>query len=349
MTVTKGKVLVIDDNLEISELVKRILKNRYDVITANTGDGGFSSAVCDLPDIILLDILLPDIDGYEVCRRLKKDKKTSNIPVVFMTGLSGVNDEAKGFDAGGVEYITKPFNLHLLRARINTHLELKCYRDKLVNLVNEKTKELILTQRNTIECISAIAEFRNHYTGEHIHRCKAYMKILCDALLEKKQYHKILSTDYIKLLSEVSPLHDIGKIVIPDNILLKPGKLTLEEFEIIKTHSEKGAEIIDFIIGEKLKNNKYLQCGKEMALAHHEKWNGTGYPYGLAGDKIPLAGRLMAIVDVYDALVSKRVYKDAFSHKRAVKIIKEGSGKDFDPMMVDAYLSVNESFSQVYC
>jgi putative two-component system response regulator len=290
--------------------------------------------------------MMPEMDGYEVCRRLKADRKTAHIPVIFITALADDEDEAKGLGMGAVDYITKPINPELVRARVHNHLELKRYQDHLEKLVAERTRRLALTQAVTIESLATLAEYRDPETGGHIKRTQNYVKALAVHLKDHQRFRSELSDEVIDLLYLSAPLHDLGKVGVRDNVLLKPGRLTDEEFEEMKKHTIYGEEALR-ITEQKLGGDSFLHYAKEIAYTHQEKWNGSGYPQGLKGDDIPICGRLMALADVYDALISKRVYKPPFPHEKAVEIIVEGKGTHFDPDIVDAFLKLEDTFRNI--
>jgi len=297
---------------------------------------------------------MPDIDGYEVCRRLKNDPVTTDIPVIFLTAKTEVEDEQKGFDVGCVDYITKPVSPPIVLARVQTHLLLKNARDFLKDEnafleaeVARRTKEVQVVQDVTIMAMGSLAETRDNETGNHIRRTQHYIRVLAEKLRAHPEFAHFLDDSTIELLYKSAPLHDIGKVGIPDRILLKPGKLTPEEFEIMKMHAKLGRDAI--AAAEKMLDtpSSFLRYAREIAHYHQEKWDGSGYPEGLAGALIPIPARLMAVADVYDALISKRVYKPAFSHERAIEIIREGRGTQFDPDIVDAFLEVTDDFKQI--
>ena len=341
------KVLIVDDSSTALQLLISTLQDECQIQIAKRGQDAIAKALEWNPDIILLDIMLPDINGYEVCITLKENRNTINIPIIFMTGLSDEQDEAKGLAIGAADYITKPLNVSLAKARIMNHLAFKHQRDNLEYLVKEQTRLVELTQTNTIETVGSLAEFRSYETGAHIKRCKKYIKFMADKLREHPKFNKYLDKKTIDLLIKVTPLHDIGKITIPEKILFKPAKLTREEFEIVKTHAVAGEKILLKIAGSELQDSYYFILAREIAVSHHEKWDGSGYPYGLAGEKIPLAGRIMAIVDVYDALTSKRIYKEAYTHNKALKIMMTYRDKAFDPEILDVFLSLDSMFDKV--
>jgi putative two-component system response regulator len=341
------KILLVDDNTTNLQLLHETLDGLgYNILIAKNGKTAVSIAQKANPALILLDIMMPEMDGYEVCNRLKSDEKTSRIPIIFITALSDVEDEAKGLALGAVDYITKPFNPELVKARVRNHLELKRYRDHLEKLVTARTKRLALVQAVTIESLATLAEYRDPETGGHIKRTQNYVKALAKQLKDRPRLQHELNDDTIELLYLSAPLHDIGKVGVPDHILLKPGKLTDAEFEEMKKHTIYGNEALR-ITEQKLGGDSFLHYAREIAYTHQEKWGGSGYPRRLKGDEIPLCGRLMALADVYDALISKRIYKPPMPHEKAVEIIVEGKGKHFDPDVVDAFLELENTFRNI--
>ncbi|MGE5640674.1 MAG: HD domain-containing phosphohydrolase, partial [Clostridia bacterium] len=300
------------------------------------------------------DIMMPGIDGYEVCQRLKADPKTQDIPVIFLTAKAEIEDEKHGLELGAVDYITKPISPPIVLARVHTHLTLKFaadfLRDKnafLEGEVQRRTHEVSIIQDVTIMAMASLAETRDNETGNHIRRTQNYVQVLALQLREAGKFDQYLSKKQIEILYKSAPLHDIGKVGIPDKLLLKPGRFTPDEFEAMKAHSKLGRDAI--LTAEKLLDTpvSFLQCAREIAYSHHEKWDGSGYPDGLKGDAIPISARLMAIADVYDALISRRVYKEPMPHEQAVDIIRKGRGSHFDPDMVDAFLACESVFYSV--
>lgn len=343
----REKILIVDDNPENLMTLMNILKDDYIVIASTNGEKALDLASKDpKPDIILLDIMMPGIDGYEVCRRLQRDLPTRDIPVIFITAKTDVDDEAKGLDLGAVDYIGKPVNPAIVRARVRNHLELKRHRNHLEELVAQRTYQLKKAQESVIEAMGMVAEHRDPETGSHISRTKGYVNILSIELSKLPKYSKILTPHIIELVTNAAPLHDLGKIAISDSILLKEGSLTPEEFEIIKTHPLIGEETIR-MAELKFKDNDTLMIARDIAGAHHEKWNGKGYPRGLSGADIPLWGRIMAVADVYDAIISRRSYKEAKSHKEAVAYIIDHKGTQFDPDLIDAFLNVEDEILEI--
>ena len=351
----KSTILVIDDSPEILGIINELLKNEYQLKAANGGEKGLRLAKMDpIPDIILLDILMPDINGMEVCKRLKADPSTRDIPVVFLTAMNDEADEEAGLAIGAVDYISKPIHGPILRARVKTHLEMKCaadfIKDKNVFLVGEvskRSKDLEFIQDVTILALGSLAETRDNETGNHLRRTQQYVKLLAENLQRHPRFSLKLTRSNIEMIHKSAPLHDIGKVGIPDHILLKPGKLTYEEFEMMKTHAAIGKEAMERAERQIGRGAPFLDFAKEIAGSHQEKWDGSGYPEGLAGEAIPISARLMAVADVYDALVSARPYKKPFTHDDACKIIVEGRGKHFDPDVVDAFVELQHKFQQI--
>jgi len=351
----KSTVLVVDDTPENLSLMSALLKDHYKVKVANHGEKGLKIAMSDNPpDLILLDIMMPDIDGYEVCRRLKAHAVTREIPVIFLTAKSEAEDEKKGLELGAVDYITKPISPPIVLARVATQLSLKAsadfLRDKndfLEQEVAKRTQEVMAIQEVTILAMASLAETRDSDTGNHIRRTQYYVQALAETLKQHPRFTGFLTPYNVQMLFRSAPLHDIGKVGIPDSILLKPGRLTPEEFEVMKTHTTLGRDAIahaEDALGTKV---EFLSMAKEIALSHQEKWDGTGYPEGLSGNAIPISARLMALADVYDALISRRVYKEGMSHAQAVDIIVQGRGSHFDPDIVDGFLEIQEEFRAI--
>jgi len=341
------KILLVDDNTTNLQLLHESLDGiGYRLLIAKNGKTALAIARKANPSLILLDIMMPEMDGYEVCRHLKSEEKTLQIPVIFITALADEDDEAKGLALGAVDYITKPFNPELVRARVRIHLELKQHQDRLEQLVKERTRRLELTQAVTIESLATLAEYRDPETGGHIKRTQDYVKVLAKQLKDHSRFQGELNDEVIELLYMSAPLHDLGKIAVPDHILHKAGKLTDEEFAEMKKHTNYGHDAL-WITEQKLGEDSFIRYAREIAYTHQEKWDGSGYPNGLKGDEIPISGRLMALADVYDALISKRVYKPPFSHEKAMKIIVEGKGSHFDADIVDAFIVLEKTFRNI--
>lgn len=351
----KATVLIVDDAPDNIALMSSLLRGTYRTKIAIDGEKALQIVLTGDPvDLILLDIMMPGIDGYEVCRRLKANPRSADIPVIFLTAKAEIEDEKKGFELGAVDFITKPVSPPLVTARVKTHLQLKSARDFLIDKseylekeVARRTHEVDTIQDVTMIAMGSLAETRDNETGNHIRRTQYYVKALAERLKDYPRFRDFLTPETIQLLHKSAPLHDIGKVGIPDSILLKPGKLTPEEFAIMKTHTTIGKNAIMAAEAKLDSPTSFLRLARETAWSHHEKWDGTGYPQGLSGDDTLISGRLMAVADVYDALISKRVYKPAFPHEKAVSIITEGTGTHFDPDTVKAFLEVSEQFKDI--
>ncbi len=339
-------ILIVDDTPENIDVLDELLHDEYQIKAATSGKRAIKIAQTTKPDIILLDIMMPEMDGYEVCRQLKADEKTASIPIIFVTAKSEDEDETKGLELGAVDYITKPFSPSIVLARIHTHLSLKNIMDHLEELVDSRTKELALTQDATILCLASLAETRDNETGRHILRTQHYLLALAKHLKKIDKYKNSLDDETIIRWYKSAPLHDVGKVGVPDYILLKPSHLTESEFNTMKGHARLGKEAIESVT-EMLGDNSFLNSAAEIAYTHHEKWDGTGYPRQLKGDDIPLSGRLMAVADVYDALVCKRCYKAPFSHEYAKDYLLQGKGTHFDPDIIDAFLVLEDTFQEI--
>ncbi|HRX57739.1 MAG TPA: two-component system response regulator [Eubacteriales bacterium] len=346
-------ILIVDDTEENIDILVDALGDGYELTVATNGAAALKLIHRELPDLVLLDIMMPGMSGYEVCRKLKTDRRTEDIPVIFLTAMSDILSKTKAFEAGAIDYITKPFEITEVKARVQTHLslqlaktELSAQKDILEEKVQERTKELSLTQETTIEAMAFISEYRDPETGGHIKRTKNYVKSLAEKLRQLPKYSDQLSDEVISQLYNSAPLHDIGKVGIRDEVLLKEGKLTREEYEEMKMHAVIGFSALK-LASLRLGNNSFLKYAMELARHHHEKWDGTGYPDGLKGEEIPLSARIMAVADVYDALISRRAYKPAFPHEKAVALIREARGTHLDPYIVDVFLEHNEEFRQI--
>lgn len=339
-------LLLVDDTPENLQVLGTLLEGRCRTAVATNGMDALNFISKKQPDLILLDIMMPDMNGFEVCKKLKQDPGTQDIPIIFLSARTETDDIVKGLRLGAVDYITKPFSKEELIVRINNHLQLKTYRCSLEELVKEQTIEIMRTRDVTIRSMALLAETRDNETGGHIRRTQSYVGILAEYLEDKSMFPGILDKDSVELIYKSAPLHDIGKVGVPDNILLKPGRLTDEEFDQMKKHTIYGKNAL--LAAEKdLGSNSFLRFAREIAWTHHEKWDGTGYPENLKGSEIPLCGRIMCLADVYDALISKRVYKPPFSHEKAVSIIIENRGTQFDPDIVDAFLKLEDKFMKI--
>ncbi|MDO8845776.1 MAG: response regulator [Methylicorpusculum sp.] len=358
----KPNILVVDDQPENQLILDDLLTDDFVVHAASNGEQALTMVTAGTPiDIILLDVIMPGINGFDVCRRLKAWPHTCNIPVLFLTSLDSIADETEGFSAGGEDFIHKPFSAPVVLARIHTHLQLANTRrdlalrnENLELLVNERTRELIRQKQEvinaqdaTIIAFCALAEARDNETGNHIRRTQNYVRILAELMRNHPRFCDELNDDVILQLYKSAPLHDVGKVAIPDAVLNKPGKLTAEEWVIMKQHTEFGRDVIAQVEQNSGSEASFLRYARQIAYSHHEKWDGSGYPQGLAGDAIPASARFMAVADVYDALISRRVYKQGYSHEQAIAIISEGQGRHFDPDIVDALLKNDDLFQKI--
>ncbi len=351
----KPTILVVDDTPDNLTLMTALLKDDYRVKVAHNGERALRLVQgSDPPALVLLDIMMPGMDGYEVCRRLKADPLTESIPIIFLTARSEAEDETRGLSMGAVDYIVKPISPPVVMARIRTQLMLKSASDflrgksdLLESEVARRTAEIQDLQDAMVLSMASLAETRDNETGNHLRRTQHYVKRLAQQLRLNPRFAEELDDRCIDLLFKSAPLHDIGKVGIPDSILLKPSRLDPAEFEIMKTHTTLGRDAIvhaEQALGHEV---PFLRFAKEIALSHQEKWDGSGYPEALVGEAIPLSARLMALADVYDALISKRVYKPAFTHEDSVRMILEGSGTHFDPDVAQAFQAVQEDFRQI--
>ncbi|PLA73456.1 two-component system response regulator [Hydrogenovibrio sp. SC-1] len=329
----KYTILAVDDTPENLDILKGLLAEEYIFKAAINGEVAMKIAENQHVDLILLDVMMPGKDGYEVCREIKSNPKTKSIPVIFVTANKEQEDEAMGFRLGAVDYITKPVNPVILRARIRTHLAFYDQRRTLDIKVKERTEELNQTRLEVIQRLGRAAEYRDDDTGQHTIRVAKYTKVLARAYG--------LDESYSELISQASPMHDVGKIGISDNILLKPGKLTADEFHFVKKHSEIGSEL--------LSGSEYplMKTAQIIARHHHEKWDGTGYPDGLKGEEIPIEARIVAVSDVFDALSSSRPYKQAWPMEKIVTFFNEQSGLHFDPELVEVFHKVFPEFLKI--
>lgn len=349
----KTTILIVDDTPDNISLLCSLLGDRYRNKVATNGPKALKIAeATPHPDLILLDIMMPEMDGYKVCEALKANPKTRSIPVIFLTAKTQEADEARGFELGAVDYITKPISPPILLARVQTHLALQEARsrlsrqnEKLEDQVMERTRRLDNLQNAILVALASLAETRDDDTGQHVKRTQQYVRVLATAVAEHPKFN--LSPAAIDTIYKTSSLHDIGKGGVPDSILLKPGPLTKEEFEEMKKHTILGRNTIMTAERSIDTPEEFLTVAREIATYHHERWDGRGYPEGLWGEQIPVPARIMAIADVYDALTSKRVYKDAIPHDKAVQIILSERGTHFDPDIVDAFIKNSDIFKQI--
>ena len=335
----KKTIFVVDDSDTGLLKAEEALEEHYNVMTLPSGEKMFSLLEKVIPDLILLDIEMPEMDGFEALKKLKTYNEYKNIVVIFLTARIDPDTEAYGLELGAVDFITKPFTKLVLLNRIRTHVDINA-------LIRERTMQLLRLKNGIVSVLAEMVESRDKTTGGHIDRTTAYMKILLEEMVKSGVYAEEMQDWDFETTISSARMHDVGKIVIPDSILNKPSSLTKEEFEMIKVHAAEGERIISRMISMTGEED-FLQNAKIFAGYHHERWNGKGYPYGLEGSDIPLQGRVMAIVDVYDALVSDRPYKKAFTHEKAVEIIIEGAGNDFDPAIVEVFANVKEKFRTI--
>ncbi|OWP50889.1 response regulator [Pseudomonas nitroreducens] len=353
--VVRPTILIVDDAPENLTLLSELLKILYRVKAARTGEKALQIALSEEPpDLILLDVMMPGMNGFEVCRRLREDERTRHIPVIFITAQDAADEEIRGLELGAVDYLTKPINPPTVLMRVDNQLRIKAAADFLRDQneflereVQRRTQELAAIQDVTILAMASLAETRDNETGNHIRRTQHYVSVLAEQLREHPRFAAELDEETRHLLFKSAPLHDIGKVGIPDHILLKPGKLTPEEFELMKTHTTLGVEALEKAEERLGMDVPFLRLAKQIAAGHHEKWDGSGYPCGLAGDAIPLSARLMAVADVYDALISKRVYKSPMTHASAVDFIQSQRGQHFDPDIVDAFVELKDEFHRI--
>jgi len=348
-------ILAVDDSSDNLWVLSGLLKDRYRVKLANTGEKALQIArTIPAPDLILLDVMMPGMSGHEVCRQLKAAPTTRDIPIIFLTAMTGTEDETAGLALGAADFITKPINPPIVLARVATQLQAKAGADFLRDQnqflqteVRKRTRELAAIQDVTILAMASLAETRDNETGSHIRRTQHYVRALAMDLKSHPRFCAALDDHVIDMLYKSAPLHDIGKVGIPDRILLKPGRLEPHEFEIMKTHTTLGRDAIQHAEDQLGMPVEFLQYAKEIAYGHQEKWDGSGYPLGLAGEDIPLSARIMAVADVYDALISRRVYKAGMSHEKALQIMREGRGSHFDPDILDAFLGMSDEFQRI--
>jgi len=332
-------IFVVDDSDTNLSMAEAVLEDQYRVMTMPSAFKMLAMLERLIPDLILLDIEMPEMDGFEALKKIKSDIRWTHIPVMFLTGRNDSEVEARGLEMGAVDFVTKPFSALVLINRIQTHLDID-------NIIRVRTNQLHRLQNSIVAVLADMVENRDKGTGGHIERTSKYIKVLINEMKRREVYaDEIRDWDVEKIISSAR-MHDLGKISISDIIVNKPGKLTEEEFEIMKSHSEEGERIIDEIIS-RTGEGEFLRNAKLFAGSHHERWDGQGYPRGLKGEEIPLQGRIMAIVDVYDALVSERPYKKAFSDAEAIDIIMKNSGTHFDPKIADVFYESKDLIKEV--
>jgi len=339
-------VFLIDDNETNITVAEEALTKQYRVISLSSAEQMFAALEKFTPDLILLDIEMPQMSGFEAMKRLKANSAYTEIPVIFLTSCTDAASEAYGIELGAVDFIMKPFSEPVLMNRIKNHLNIdELIRERTAQLIKRR-EQLVQLQNGIVFSMADLVENRDKNTGGHIERTAVYIKILIDALLEQGIYADEMQRWNIESVISSARLHDVGKIAIPDSILNKPDILTESEYEVMKTHSIEGERIIDRTI-QRTGDGEFLHNAKMIAAYHHERWDGSGYPYTLEGGKIPLQGRIMAVIDVYDALVSERPYKKAFTHMQAVDIIAEGSGRHYDPLIARCFSEIHDQIKAV--
>lgn len=351
---TAGVVMVVDDNPANLKLMEEMLRPRgYEIRSFPRGRMALAAASQRPPDLILLDITMPEMSGYEVCEQLKSDPRLSNIPVIFLSALDALQDRLRGFRSGAVDYISKPFQFEEVQARVDTHVRLRRFQiqietdnRRLQDLVQAQVRRIADGQLATIFAIARLAETRDDQTGKHLERIQTFCQLLAEGLSHTRPYRAVIDKPWIEDIFHASPLHDIGKVAIPDRILQKPGKLTPEELAIMKTHTTLGAHTLR-AVHARFPDNNLIAMGIDAAQSHHERWDGAGYPQGLREEQIPLCARILAVADCYDALRSKRCYKPAVPHDETCAIIFEGEGTQFDPLVTAVFRDLAATFREV--
>ena len=341
MSMEKKKILMIDDARLNLATAREVLEDDYELYEATSAKQGMKILEEILPDLILLDIIMPDIDGYEMIAQLKTSRRLKSIPVIFLTAVADPVSEVKGFNLGAVDFITKPFVAPVMKRRIATQLELYSYQNQLEKIVEQKVEEVEKMQNMLASGFAELVESRDGVTGGHIKNTLIYYEAFVKVLQDVPKYKDEVTPEFVKLSVRAAPLHDIGKIGIDDNVLRKQSGLERSEMQYMQTHSELGGATFHKI-RRIFPENEFLKIAEHMALYHHERWDGKGYPMGLAGEDIPIEARIMSIVDVYDALTSQRPYKKPFSHEKSMEIIREGKGTQFDPDLTDEFLKAGE-------
>jgi putative two-component system response regulator len=354
MTPKRHRIIIVDDSEANLTVAKNMLKTFHEVFPVNSAAKMFKLMEKVTPDLILLDIEMPEIDGYQAMEMLKADQRFCDIPVIFLTSMSDEDSEFKGLSLGAIDYIYKPFSASLLLRRIDNHLliasqqkELRQFNESLEDMVEQKVSELDHLKDAILHIVAEIVEYRDDVTGGHVSRTTSYFTLLMDKIIEKDLFADETCYWNKPLLAASTQLHDVGKVAIPDAILNKPGKLSEEEFSVMKNHVQLGVEMIERIEQDTGTEEQFLNSAKIIAGTHHEKWDGSGYPMGLKKDFIPLEGRMMAIADVYDALIARRPYKEAMPPEQAKAIILEGSGTHFDPTLVDIFEEIADEFENI--
>lgn len=352
---SRPTILIVDDAADSIALLSEVLKDEYQTRIATNGPSALKAALrSPRPDLVLLDVSMPHMDGYEVCSRLKSLSEIVETPIMFLTARTSPADEERGFAVGGVDYVAKPISPQILRARVATHLalararvELRNQNARLERLGEQKAHALARIQDATIIAMATLAERRNDGSRSHVQRTQNFVALLARELREHPRFSHELTDESIALLLKSVPLHDIGKIAVPDDILCRSGPLTEAELETVKRHITRGGDAIRAVESYLGESCEFLRFSREIAYSHQEHWDGSGYPEGLAGDEIPISARLMAIADVYDALISHRRYRPAFSHEQAVALMERARGAHFDPDILDAFLRLENEFRSI--
>lgn len=343
----KNIILVVDDDKTNLTLAQKILLPFYRIAACNSGIAALKYLETNRPDLILLDINMPDMDGFEVMEKISGNEKTKSIPVIFLTADNIAETEIRCFRMGAMDFVAKPFIPDILLSRVGKTIELDQYRHNLEKMVREQADKIIedarrisMIQESVIVGMANLIESRDGSTGKHVKNTQMYVQMIADELYKRKLFTEELTQEYIEDLCKAAPLHDVGKIKVPDSILQKPGKLTPEEFDTMKLHTTYSRKIIQMIIGD-VEDEHYVRIVEDIAMYHHEKWDGTGYPTGLAGDNIPLAARIMSVADVFDALYEERCYKPPIRPiERIMQIMSEGRGTQFDPVIIDVFMEM---------
>jgi putative two-component system response regulator len=348
-------IMIVDDTPENLQVLSAMLSRKgYAISAFPRGKMALAAAERKLPDLVLLDINMPEMNGYEVCEVFKSRSALKDIPIIFISALSDTDDKVRALKSGGVDYISKPFQMEEVYARVDTHLQLhnaqkvmRQFNEQLKVKVAQQIEEINKAQLTMLFALAKLSHTRDDDTGLHLERVQYLCKLLASALARTPAFAGIITHEFVNTVFHTSPLHDLGKVGIIDAILLKPGKLTAEEFEIMKTHTTIGADTLESV-HKQYPKNEFIKMGIEIAKHHHEKWDGSGYPAGLSGHAIPLSARIMALVDVYEALRARRPYKEPFPHEKSKAIIIEGRGRHFDPLIVDGFLCIEGDFEAFY-
>ena len=342
----KKTILLVDDSRLNLAIARDLLSEEYSVETVNSGENALLYLEDNEPDLVLLDIQMPGMDGIEVMRRLKESENWKGIPVIFLTADRTEKTEETCFQMGAVDYIGKPFVPAIMLQRVRRTMELEEYKKNLEHMVEQQLQRITQLQQDIIITMANLIESRDGTTGEHVKRTSAYVNLLINKMQEKDLYKEILTPTYIDYMQKAAPLHDIGKLTVPDRILQKPGALTKEEYELIQLHAEEGGRLIQDNM-DRIVDREFVEIARDMAACHHEKWSGGGYPHDLKGEDIPLAARILAIADVFDALVSERQYKKGMSLEQAFEIMEKERGRSFEPQLLDVFMEAEEELREL--